>query len=134
MRDQSEQRGTLRYFLRRQALRPLPPYGRHGRIYLWRPLAIAGLIALVIGLGAGTSYAFVTKGRSETATAAFDGGVTQADHTCHRRHPDVAPPARAHRRCGFQHHQPEPLPGIADRGGADRWRPDDDGWRSGMYD
>ena len=69
MRDQSEQRGTLTYFLRRQALRPLPPYGRHGRIYLWRPLAIAGLIALVIGLGAGTSYAFVTKGRSETATA-----------------------------------------------------------------
>ena len=32
-------------------------------------MAIAGLIALVIGLGAGTSYAFVTKGRSETATA-----------------------------------------------------------------
>ncbi len=33
-------------------LKVIPPYGRHGKIYLWRPLALAGVIARVFGRSA----------------------------------------------------------------------------------
>lgn len=51
------------------AMRLIPPYGRHGKIYLWRPLAFAGVISLVLGVSAGTSYAFMGRGGSATATS-----------------------------------------------------------------
>ena len=53
--------------LGRRALRMIPPYGRHGKIYAWRPLAFAGVISLVLGLSAGTSYAFIGRGGPATA-------------------------------------------------------------------
>lgn len=39
-------------FLGRSVLRLIPPYGRHGKIYLWRPLAVAGVISRLVGRSA----------------------------------------------------------------------------------
>jgi hypothetical protein len=63
----------------------LPPYGRHGKKRYWSPFVFGGAIALIVGLGAGTSYAFWTsngsgKGHGATGTlqpvtvVAFVGG------------------------------------------------------------
>jgi hypothetical protein len=56
-------------------LRLIPPHGRHGRIYVWRPVFLAGVVALIVGLGAGTSYAFIDTGPPRATTSVAVGSL-----------------------------------------------------------
>jgi hypothetical protein len=56
-------------------MRLIPPHGRHGKIYLWRPVFLAGVVALVVGLGAGTSYAFIDTGPPSATTSVAVGSL-----------------------------------------------------------